>query len=145
MAFAYWVARHRGRFCGGGNGGAEGDGEGRNFEIGEAVGGIEGSVLICAIAEGVLEVVVGAEASSDDGRPIVVGVTPSETEARLWEELSVVDGEGGAADGGLSGDDAVGESVSGGAAVDFVPAGGEFVAETEGEGEVFVDADDILA
>lgn len=127
-----------------GNRSCEGDGKAGDFQIREAVGGIEGSVLIGTVAKSVLEVVVHAEASTNDGGSLVVRVAPCEAKARLWEELGIVYGEGGAADIRLGGDDAVGEGVSGGSAVDFVPASGEFIAKTEGEGKVFVDADDVF-
>ena len=100
----------------------------------DAVGGIEGRVLVHAIAERVLQFVVHAEAGADDG--LVGARAPGEADARLRQELRVVDGEGESADVRLAGDDAVGEGVVGGAAVGFVPSGGEFVAEAEAERQV---------
>ena len=76
-------------------------------DVREAVGRIEGRVLIGAVAEGVLQVVIHAEAGADYGGVLVAKGLQARPSARLRQELRVVHGEGGVADGGLGGDDAV--------------------------------------
>ena len=82
-----------------------------------------------------------AEAGADGGVAVAEDV-PGEAEAGLGEEFGVVGGEGAGADGGVGGDDAVGEGVDGGAALRFVQAGGGFDADAgadfEARGELMV-------
>ena len=82
---------------------------------------IEGSVLIRAIAQRILQIVVHAESGTEDGLGSMW--TPGEGDTGLWEKLGVVYGEKGIPKVWLGVDDAVCESVVGGAAVGFVPTG----------------------
>ena len=67
------------------------DWEAGDFEIGNSVDRIEGSILIGAIAESVLEIVVDAEASTENC--LLVDGTPSQGDARLSQEFGVIFGE----------------------------------------------------
>src|SRR5260370_1280397 len=84
-----------------------------------------------AIAEGVLQMVVHAEAGAEDGS--CAEWTPGYADARLWEKFCVVLREQRGSDVWLAGDHAVAEGVVGGAAVRLVPAVGSFLAKSEGE------------
>ena len=55
--------------------------------------GIERRVLVHAVAQRVLQIVVHPEAGADDG--LAAERTPGQPDARLRQELGVVDGEDG--------------------------------------------------
>ena len=96
------------------------DGKTRNRKC-QAVDGIERVVLIGTVTERVLQIVVHAESGTEDGLGSMW--TPSKGDSGLWEILGVVYGEKGIPKVWLGVDDAVCESVVGGAAVGFVPTG----------------------
>src|SRR5262249_54602217 len=111
------------------------DGQGRNWKrlggAADTVDRIEGEVLIGAVAEGVLQIVVHAKSCADNS--FWTGWTPCQADARLRQERGVVGGEEGIANVRLRRDHAVREGVVGGAAVGFVPSGGELGAEAQGK------------
>ena len=100
-----------------------------NVVVRDGIGGIEGSVLIGAIAEGVLQIVVHAEAGAEDGR--CAERAPGNTDARLGKKYRVVVGESRGSDVRLAGDHAIAEGVSCGASVVLVPAVGGFIAHSD--------------
>ena len=108
----------------------------------DAVGWIERSVLIGAIAERVLQIFVHPETSATDG--FGTKRTPRHAHARLRQERSVVVLEDRIAYVGSPVDYAIGEKVVGGAAVRLVPAGGGFGTKANGEGEAGAEANRVL-
>ena len=98
------------------------DGQARDWQGRDAVDGIEGRVLIHAVAEGVLQLVVHAEAGADYG--VAIGArAPGDADAGLGQELRVVGGEGVVSDVGSGWRWCVRKGVVGGAAMGFVPTG----------------------
>ena len=116
----------------------------RNRQRRDAVGRIKRRVLVRAIAERVLQIVVHAEAGANHG--LLPERAPRQADARLRQELRVVRGEDELLPMlRLAGNDAVGKDVVGGAAMRFVPARGELVAEAEGERELGASSESRLA
>ena len=98
----------------------------------KAVGRIERRVLIGAVAERVLQIVVHSEAGANDRLAACCRTGSRPVPARgCGRNFALFTVNAEAADVRLRIDDAVGERVGGGAAIDFIPAGGEFVAESE--------------
>ena len=112
-------------------------------KIGDAVGRIERRVLIGAIAERVLKIVVHAEAGADHGFVCRTGLQARAMRG-CGRNFALLVVKKRAADARRGGNDAVGEGVVGGAAVSFVPAGGEFIAKTERQRELGADANHIF-
>src|SRR4029077_18853752 len=98
--------------------------------------------VVSTIAELVLQVVVHAEAGADGG--LLAERTPGHADAWLRQELRAVGGKKRIGDAWLRRDHAAAEGVIGGAAVGFVPSGGELVTQAERERQARREADGIF-
>src|SRR5579875_2402613 len=111
-------------------------------KIRDAVGRVEGRVLIHAVAERILQIVVHAESGADHG--LRSQRTPGEADSRLRQKLRAIHCECRARDARLGLDHSAGFDERCGAAVRLIPSGGEFAAETERKSDRWSKAKRIL-
>ena len=83
----------------------------RDREARDAVGWIEGRILIEAVSKRILKIVVHPEPGADDG--LRAEGTPRQTDSRLGQELRVVGSEDCVCDSRLSNNDPVRENEVG--------------------------------
>src|SRR5579863_5387063 len=108
------------------------DGKAGNRKRSDAVCRIEWRVLVCAVAERVLQVIVHPETGSNYS--LSAEGTPCQADPWLRKKRGVFHGEERISNARRRGDDAVRKGIGRSASVSFIPARTQFVPESHGQG-----------